>query len=97
MRKTLLLSLMLLLPALVTATEIQWTRFRGEVKALDFKKSIVTIQNKDGDLFTFSVDKDVICVRGKAEVPFTDLRIDDKVVLMRVPSDKPIVKPEEQQ
>jgi hypothetical protein len=97
MKRLAALLLMVSIPALSQATEIQWTRFRGEVKALDFKKSIVTIQNKDGDLFTFPVDKDVMCVRGKAEVPFTDLRIDDKVILMRVPSDKPVVKPEEQQ
>jgi len=79
------------------SSEVQWTRFKGEVKALDFKKNLVTIQNKDGDLFTITVDKDIVVVRDKADIEFADVRIDDKIVLMRIPSDKPKVAPPQEE
>jgi Cu/Ag efflux protein CusF len=75
--------------AAVCAQEVQWTRFRGVVKGLDLKANRVTIQNGERDLVTIQVTDDVKVQRGKDDVKLGDIRLDDKVVLVHIPTDKP--------
>ena len=67
------------------ATDVQWSRFRGTVKSINGKTSSLTIQNKEGDLFTIKVDEDVEIVSGKEVKKLRDIAIDDKVVLVYMP------------
>lgn len=78
--------------ALVAATCacVEWTRFTGNVKAINLKASTVTIQIKGGDLVTIPVDYQVKVTEGKGELrSLKDLQLDEKVTLLRVPADKP--------
>lgn len=67
------------------AADVAWSRFRGTIKAVNHKTGVVTLQNKDGDVFNIKVDADVTVVVGKEERAFKDVRIDDKVTLLYAP------------
>ena len=79
----------------VFAAPVEWTRFKGTVKALDQKAKKVTLANKDGDIFTVLVDNDVIVVVGKEERQLKDVGLDDKVTLLRIPKADPPKEQEE--
>jgi hypothetical protein len=92
MKKLVLLTLLLTHP--VFGSDVLWSRFKGTVKAINGKTAMVTIQNAEGDLITVKVDADVILGRGKEEIKLSDLKIDDKLILLFVP--KAIVKEADQ-
>ena len=75
----------LLLTHPVFGSDVLWSRFKGTVKAINGKTSTVTIQNGEGDLITVKVDNDVILGRGKEEIKLSDVKIDDKLILIFVP------------
>jgi hypothetical protein len=79
----------ILLAAVVACTPcIEWTRFSGIVKAVNLKSSTVTIQLKGGDLVTIPVDYQVRLHEKRDELRgLKDLVLDEKVTLLRVPSD----------
>jgi hypothetical protein len=84
----------ILLAAVVAATcvqEVDWTRFKGTVKGLNLKSNRITVQNAEGDLLGLQVNDDVKILRGKesAEVKLGDVRLDDRVILIHIPADKP--------
>ncbi len=82
-------ALLLLLASVANATDLDWTRFSGTVKSINLKASTITIQNKDGDLFTIPVDYQVKIIDGKAIKRLQDISLDNKVTLIRTPSEKP--------
>lgn len=67
------------------AADIQWTRFKGQVKALDLKANRITLQNKEGDLVGVFIDGDVRISRGSNEVALGDVQMDDKIVVTHIP------------
>jgi hypothetical protein len=74
------------------AADVEWSRLRGTVKALDFKAQRITIQNHEGDLLSILVTPDVHIAEGKSdtEIPIKDVHLDAKVTLTRIPAaDKP--------
>jgi hypothetical protein len=77
------------------AADVNWSRFRGKVKAINGKASTVTIQNAEGDLVTVKVDDDVSIVSGKQVKALGDLAIDEKVVLVYFPKAPAPKEPEE--
>lgn len=74
--------------AMVCAMCIDWTRIRGTVKNINQKTKTVAIQNRDGDVLTVPIDEDVKIVLGKAdEVTFKDIKLDQRVTLIRIPTE----------
>ena len=84
--KTILCLCLTLLTSVALATEVQWTRFKGTVKSLNYKTSSITIQNADGDLFSLKLDKDVKIKKDKGEVSLDSVELDDKITLLYLPS-----------
>ena len=81
-----------LVPLCVQCADIQWSRLRGTVRAIDHKASKLTIQNSEGDLFTIPVTADVHIAEGKtdSQLALKDLHLDEKVTLTLIPeADKP--------
>ena len=67
---------------------VEWVRFTGTVKAINMKVSSVTIQNRDGDLVMVPIDYQVkIMDKGGDLRSLKDLQLDQKVTLLRVPSE----------
>ena len=75
--------------AVLAHGDVQWSRFKGKVKAVNGKAATVTIQNAEGDLVTVKVDSDVEVLRGKDQVKLGDVAIDDKVTLVYSPKAPP--------
>ena len=71
--------------------DVEWTRFKGTVKAINLKASTITIQNSDGDVFTVPIDYQVLITDTKRKAPHVlkDIQLNDKVTLIKVISDKP--------
>jgi len=90
-----LLMLSVLFAANVYGSDVLWSRFKGTVKAINGKTSTVTIQNSEGDLITVKIDADVILGRGKEEIKLSDLKIDDKLILLFVPKAPPAKDPDQ--
>ena len=75
----------------VCAICLQWTRVAGTVKAIDLKDQTVTIQDRDGDLLVVPVDYQVKIRERHGELRgLAQLQLDEKIVLTRVISDKPV-------
>ncbi len=73
------------------AGEVEWTRFKGTVKAVNLKSPSITLQNSDGDLFTVPIDYQVKIIDKKNVLHvIKDVEIDDKITLLRVISEKPV-------
>jgi hypothetical protein len=87
--------IVLLIAVAVQASEVEWNRLKGTLKAINHKTGVVSLQDKDGDLLKLKLDGDVTIVRGKDEVKATDLRIDDKVTLLYNPKAQPVADPDE--
>lgn len=69
---------------------VEWTRLTGVVKTVNLRDSTVTIQNRDGDLLTVPVDYQVKVNTKHEELrALKDLVLDEKIVLIRVVSEKP--------
>jgi len=69
---------------------IDWTRFSGTVKAINGKDNTITIQNRDGDLFTIPIDYQVKISEKRGELrSISNLQLDEKVTLIRRPSVEP--------
>lgn len=86
----------LLLFVLGHCSEVQWSRFKGKVKGINGKTSLITIQNGEGDLITVKVDDDVEILDGKDAKHLRDLSIDDKVTLVyspKAPTPKDVDEP----
>lgn len=84
--KVIQISCVVCLFTLISAfADVQWSRFNGKVKGINGKTSQLTIQNKEGDLFTVKVDADVIIVKGKEVVLMKDVRMDENVSLLYLP------------
>lgn len=80
--------LVLLICAGITlhASEIQWTRMKGTVKASNAKTQMLTLQNQEGDLFSIHIDGDIDVVAGKDTIgKLSDLKLGDKVTLLYNP------------
>lgn len=78
--------LLLLCASLSQASEIQWTRLRGTVKAINARTQMLTIQNPDGDLLTMHIDADVEMLNGKDPIlKLQDFKLGDKVTLLYNP------------
>jgi len=76
----------LILSLLFCAVCVDWTRFRGTVKAINQKDSTVTILNKDGDLIVIPVDYQVKIEEKHGEQRgLLNLQLDEKVTLIRTP------------
>lgn len=74
---------------------IDWTRLSGTVKAVNFKAATITIQNRDGDLFTVPIDYQVTISERNGDLKgIKSLRLDEKVTLLRVPADPVKEEPE---
>lgn len=91
-----LILLVVLAATAARASDVQWTRFRGKVKAVNYKISSVTLQS-NGDLVTVKVDDDVTIYEGKEAVKLTGVLIDDKVTLIYAPRAPAPKDPEEPQ
>lgn len=90
MNKISRLTLILLTLSLNAFADVEWTRFKGTVKAVNLKAHTLTIQNTDGDLFTIPIDYQVTIVDRKNVMrDLKDVQFDTKVVLLRVISEKP--------
>lgn len=79
-----ILCLITLLLSHVAYGDVSWTRFRGKVKAINYKTSTITLDS-GGDLVTIKVDDDVNILSGKTAVKLSDVGIDDKVTLIYAP------------
>jgi hypothetical protein len=80
----------LTLAAAVCVPCVEWTRLAGTVKNVNLRDSTVTIQNKDGDLLTIPIDYQVSIVEKHDEIrTMKSLKLDEKITLTRVQSDKP--------
>ena len=72
------------------ASEVEWTRFIGRVKAINLKAQTVTIQDRDGNLYTIPVDYQVKMLNKEHELlTLKNLDIDQKITLIRVPAEAP--------
>ncbi len=70
---------------------LEWTRLSGTVKAVNLKASTLTIQNRDGDLLTVPIDYQVSITDKHEEIrTLKTVRLDDKVILVRIQSDAPV-------
>jgi hypothetical protein len=85
-KKTICTCLVLCLTSVALATEVSWTRFKGTVKALNYKTGQITVQNAEGDLISLKVDKDIKIVKNKGEIFLESVNLDDKVTLLYLPS-----------
>ena len=79
------IALLLLLASFSSASNVEWTRFKGKVKATNGKTQSITIQNAEQDLITIKVDLDVQIIKDKEEVNLREVQIDDKVTLLYQP------------
>lgn len=87
------IALILMLTSVANATEIQWSRLRGKVKATNAKTQTLTIEDSAGDLLSLHIDAEVDVLDGKDPVAkFADLRLDEKVTLLYNP--KPVAPKE---
>jgi Cu/Ag efflux protein CusF len=75
----------IILAGSLMASDVQWTRFRGTVKALDLDKGRVTIQDESGDLLGIPVDANVRIFEGKDQVSIDKLQLDAKIQLQYIP------------
>lgn len=79
-------AVLLLSVNLVQASEIQWTRFIGTIKAVNSKSQMLTIEDQQGDLLSLHIDADVDVLKGKDPVgKFIDLKLGDKITLLYNP------------
>lgn len=63
---------------------VDWTRFKGTVKAVNLKDNTVTILNRDGDLLTIPVDYQVTILDKSGDTrALKDLQLDQKITLTR--------------
>jgi len=74
-----------LIGAVAVQADVLWSRFKGQVKGVNGKTSLLTIQNKEGDLLTVKIDSDVLVMKGKDEIKLKDVSIDDQVTLLYLP------------
>jgi len=75
----------MMLGAGLWASDVQWTRFRGQVKAVNYKTATLTLES-NGDLVTVKIDDDVTILRGKEAIDkISGVLIDDKVTLIYAP------------
>jgi len=80
----------ILVAAVVCTACLEWTRLSGTVKSVDQTQSTITIQNKEGDLLTVPIDYQVTIMEKHDELrSMKTVRLDEKVVLTRIRSDKP--------
>ena len=72
---------------------LEWTRLTGIVKGINLKDSILTLENREGDLLAVPVDWQVQ-IREKDKDTYVaslkDLKLNEKVTLTRIVSDKPL-------
>ncbi len=80
--------LLVLAGALTKASDVQWTRFRGKVKAVNYRASTLTLDS-GGDLITVKIDDDVTIFSGKDPVQLNSVLIDNKVTLIYAPKALP--------
>lgn len=72
------------------AVDVEWTRLRGTVKAINLKSSSLTIQNGDGDLISVPIDYQVKILEKRGDITTLGrLQLDQKVMLIRIPIEKP--------
>jgi len=72
--------------AALQASEIQWTRLKGTVKAANSKTQMLTIADPQGDLLSLHIDGDIDVMAGKDAVgKLSDLKLGDKVTLLYNP------------
>lgn len=93
LRKSIAIGLMFASAAF--GSEISWSRFKGTVKAIDYKASTLTIQNSEGDLVGIKVNGDVTIRQGKDDVPLSKVQIDDKVTLFFAPKAAEVKGPDD--
>ena len=84
-----LLLILTLLSGTLSASEIQWTRFRGKVKAINYKTQDLMLQNNEGDMISLKVTDDVAIFDGKEVKKLGEVSIDEKVSLLYAP--KPVL------
>ena len=78
------------LMVIAVALCVEWTRFSGTVKAVNLKASTVTLQDKNGDLFTIPVDYQVNIVEKSGDIrALKDVHLDEKVTLTRIQFEQP--------
>lgn len=72
---------------------LEWTRMTGTVKSVDLKDSTVTIENREGDLFTVPIDKWQTRIMKKGSdlvgIGLKDLKLDEKVTITRIQAEPP--------
>jgi hypothetical protein len=84
-----LVALVLLIKA-AFAADVEWSRLRGTVKAVNLKAQTVTIQNSEKDLLTVPIDYQVkIVAKGDALRALKDLELDERITLYRTLADQP--------
>lgn len=79
------------------ASDVQWTRFKGIVKALDLDKSRVTMMDDAGDLIGVPVDGNVRIFLGKDQVALDKLKLDDKIQLQYIPINQKLMQQMQQE
>lgn len=75
------------------AADVQWNRFRGKVKSVNYRLSTLTLDSA-GDVITVKIDDDVTVLSGRDTVKLEDVKIDDKVTLLYAPKAPPKKDPE---
>lgn len=81
---------LLLAVAVVCTPCLDWTRFSGTVKAVNTRDNSITIQNRDGDLFTIPIDYQVKISEKHGELrSLSNLQLDEKITLIRRPAAEP--------
>jgi hypothetical protein len=82
--------LALLAVAAACAQCVEWTRFSGTVKVINLKNNTLTLQEKNGDLLYVPIDYQIkILEKGDELRALKDLKLDDKVTLIKVQADAP--------
>lgn len=69
---------------------IDWTRMKGTVTGINMHAYTMTLRDHDGNIFTVPIDYQVQIIDSKnvAHV-LKDVRLDDKVTLIHILTDKP--------
>ena len=86
---------LLLATSAAFASEVQWTRFRGKVKSVNYRTQEITLQNAEGDLIGVKVTEDVAIFDGKEIRKLSDVAVDEKVSLLFAPKPLPPKEPDE--
>jgi hypothetical protein len=83
----------LILAAVVACSCLEWTRLSGTVKSVNLKASTVTLETREGDLFTVPIDKWQDQIKRKNDelvgIQLKDLKLDEKITITRTETDPP--------